>query len=150
MTEYLKKNKKDKKGKKNKRRNDIMLNWNSGGNLTNVKTNRDYLRYGSITNTAENSTKIIIPKSGTLSNLVVKLVTSDNENAAPGVGLIRNFTIRKNGEDTGLIVSVSDDQTYGSSNVKIDVKKFDLISLVHTVNANQSVSAIGIASVLLN
>lgn len=140
-----------KKNNKKHTKKSAILNWNSGGNLSNTTRNKDYLRNGSISNNIENSTKIIIPRDGVLSNFVVSLLPSNNAgNAKPGDGITRNFIIRKNGLDTDLFVGITGNNTNGEINIKLPVKKFDFISLSHTVNHDTTNSAIGIASVLFS
>ena len=95
------------------------LNWNSGGNLTdNV-----FLLNGFIS-INECHTQTIIPKSVTINKLAVIL------NNSPGQGT-RFFTLRINGIDTQLKVSLTGDVTTVQNSNKIKVHPFDLISIHH-------------------
>ena len=129
------------------------ISWNSGVNLANNSGTNDFLRFGSMisSTTSENSTKTVITKSGILSNLTVQLVTSTgNGDASPGEGKSRTFTVRKNGVNTSLLVTIADSATNGSNddpNNAVSVEKYDLISLVHNVTNGPTNSALGIASV---
>ena len=129
-----------------------MISWNSGANLSNNGAS-DFLRYGSFTASTENTTKIVIPKGGVLSNLVVKLDTvAGTTNPAPGLGNSRKFTIRKNGVDTDLSVLISDNDITGKSKHAdiVHVKKFDEITLVHRSSIGITNVAIAIASVIVS
>jgi hypothetical protein len=105
--------------------------WNSGANLAN----NNFLLYGNMT-TTESFAQIVITKTSTVSNLVVKLVGSGSIN--PGTGS-RTFTIRKNGVNTALSVTITGAATTGSDLVDtVSVAQFDLISIEQTQSAPQN------------
>jgi len=126
--------------------------WNSGVNLSNDSGNSDYLRYGSIVYSPanENSTKIVIPRSGIIKNLVATLITSNgNSPTSPGLGSTRKFVVRQNGVDTALAVGITGNNTTGidlSNNLKVN--QFDLISLSHIVEGSPAANnSLGVVSV---
>lgn len=130
----------------------MMIYWNSGANLSNNGAS-DFLRYGSFTSSTENTTKVVIPKGGVISRLVVKLDTITNTtNPAPGPGNSRTFTVRKNGVDTDLSVTISNNETTGESKYGkvVHVKKFDEITLVHRSSIGITNVAIAIASAIVS
>lgn len=112
--------------------------YNSGGSLANNR----YIRYESQNNT-EFQSQILMGVTGTLRNLNIQL------QSAPGVGATRTFTIRKNGINTTLNVSITGAATTGSDNIDtVSVIPFDLISLLHTTTGSPA-SAGAIGTVLL-
>uniref|UniRef100_A0A6C0CAJ7 Uncharacterized protein n=1 Tax=viral metagenome TaxID=1070528 RepID=A0A6C0CAJ7_9ZZZZ len=129
-----------------------MINWNSGANLSNNGTS-DYLRNGSFSPSLENTTKIIMPKNGSVSKLVVQLnTTTGTSNPAPGAGQFRTFVVRKNCEDTELSVTIRGDDVIEESKpgIVIHVNKFDVITLAHKSSVGIKNPAIAIASVVVS
>ena len=139
------------KSHRKSKKSEILINWNSGGNLINSVNIGEYLRYGSTASSlGESSTKILVPQDGILTKLLVKLDTNTDNNPAPGEGNIRVFTVRRNGVNTDLKITLTGDEIQGELLAKIPVKKFDLISLNHQVIAGTPNNAIGIASLILS
>ena len=125
-----------------------LLTWNSGVNLSNTPDTPNYLRNGSmVTEINENSTKSVMMKSGKISKLTVTLVPSNgNGDVSPSPG-IRSFIVRKNGQNTGLSVTLSGNATSGQDDThEINVHKYDTISLMHNASGNPGQNALGIAS----
>jgi hypothetical protein len=99
--------------------------WNSGGALGN----NNYLVYGD-QDTSEANTQIVITKDSVISNLTVRLT------AAPGGTTSRTFTLRLNGANTALSVTITGAATTGSNTVDtVSVTQFDRIALLHTRSA---------------
>jgi len=112
--------------------------YNSGGSLANNR----YLRYESQDNT-EFQSQLLMGVTGTISNLNVLL------EAAPDGAATRTFTIRKNGVNTALTVTITGANTTGSDNTNtVSVIPFDLISLLHTRTGTPAAAG-AIATVLL-
>lgn len=83
----------------------------------------------------EDECKQIVPTSGKLKNLYVKLTT------APGTGKSRTFTLRKNGEDTALTVTISDSATEGNDTVhEITMAAGDIVSLKSSPSSSPDVT----------
>ena len=137
---------------KGKSKDTTIINWNSDNYLSDTNRPSEYLKVnGLATSATENSAKIVVPKSGKLSKLVVQLVTNNvSGNVSPGANVSRTFIVRKNGIDTSVRVTITGDDTRGQSTRKIRVKKFDLISLSHTIDTHTQNNAIGIASIILS
>ena len=115
-----------------------VLFFNSGSNLVNT----NYL-----TNDAqasvENQAQWPALTTSTCQNLTISL------SASPGVGNTRTFTIRKNGVNQTLSVTISDGSTTGFDNTHtVSFSQFDLLSLQHTRTGTPTAS-IGMASVQL-
>ena len=119
--------------------------WNSGGNLLNG-TAPIYLKNGGYVSSVENATAIVMPKSGSLANLTVKLVSSTNGDASPGLGNFRKFTVRKNGVHTNVNVTITGTNVTGISTggAKVHFNQFDVITLEHQSSANVTHDAIGV------
>lgn len=64
---------------------------------------------------AESSTGQVIPTAGTLRKLRIKLVDSAGAAVSPGTGKSYTFTLRVDGVDTTLTLTLSDAQTGGSN-----------------------------------
>ena len=144
---HTKHHRKSKKSKKS----EILINWNSGGNLVNSINIGEYLRYGSTApSLGESSTKILVPEDGVLYKLIVKLDTNTQNNPSPGEGNTRVFTVRKNGVNTDLKITLTGDKIQEEAFAKIPVNKFDLISLNHQVVSGTPNNAIGVASLILS
>jgi len=127
--------------------NGILYCWNSGGNLLNGGT-PTFLRNGSFTSAVENTTTIVVPSAGFLTNLIVKLASSKNTDSSPGLGNSRKFTVRINGVNTALSVIIDGKNTTGSSSAKVKINEYDLISLVHVSSPNITNNAIGVISLM--
>jgi hypothetical protein len=98
------------------------LTWNSGNILTN---NNSYIGNGFLS-TDESGTQIGITRTGILKNLVVILKKS------PGINSKRMFTIRKNGIDTNLNLTMEfKDKNKINSETDLNVQIYDLISIHH-------------------
>ena len=96
--------------------------WNSGANLGQ----NNFLLYGD-QDTNEDNTEIVITKASTISNLTVRL------NNAPGGATTRTFTLRLNGANTALTVTITGAATTGTDAVNtVSVVQFDRIALLHT------------------
>lgn len=95
------------------------IHWNSGGNYSN----NNFMLYGA-QDTTEARTQIVISRARSVSTLVVSLL------AAPGVGNTHTFTIRKNGVNTALAVSITGASTTGANTTNVvSFAQFDLLSL---------------------
>ena len=131
----------------NKNNDSSILTWNSGGNLSANANIKEFIKPGGIVSVnSEHSAQQIFPFDGELTSLVVKLASNSNNNPAPGDDNVRTFTVRINGEDSKLFVTISNNKLVKSKNVNVAFKKFDLISLAHVCDGTPS-NAIGIASV---
>jgi hypothetical protein len=84
--------------------------------------------------TVETNEFQIVAAPGTYSGFRVNLT------AAPGVGKSRTFTLRKNGSDTALTVTVSDNATTGSISTPLAVVAGDLVT-VTTIPTNTPAAA---------
>lgn len=83
--------------------------------------------YGADTLANENKISSLAPIDGTISNLIVKL------QLAPGSGCSRIFTLRVNGVDTALTVTISGTNTTGQDNSNtVSITAGDRISLSET------------------
>lgn len=71
----------------------------------------------------ENDAVMIAPCAGTITNLYITI------DAAPTAGKSWTFTVRKNGADTGIVVTIADAATTGSSANNFTVVAGDLISV---------------------
>ena len=115
----------------------MFIYWNSGSTLLDSPPEH-FLLYGNQTIT-ENMSQIVITKASILSNLTVVLT------AAPGLGNTRIFTIRQNGADTTLSVTLTGAASMGVDSINtVAVSQFDLISASSTGTGN---TAVGIVSV---
>jgi hypothetical protein len=118
----------------------MFVYWNSGGNLSG----NNFLLYGN-QDSAENHTQILITKVSTAQNLIVHLTT------APTIGnKDRTFTIRLNGVDTALTVTIADGATDGTDAVNtVALVAGDLISIKHTITGagGAPTASVGMASV---
>jgi hypothetical protein len=104
--------------------------YNSGGNLTN----NNYLQYGA-QNGTEGTAQILSTRSITVRNLFVSLALP------PGVGTSRTFTVRVNGSNTTLAVTISNTSTTGSNTSDIiSISAFDLVSILHSVSGAPAAS----------
>lgn len=99
--------------------------------VTGVVTTNDgdfYVPSGTSSVTSEGLAQVIIPRSGTLKNLYVKL------SAAPGAGSptkSKTVTVRINGVNTSLAVSVSGTSTTNSNTANtVSVSPGDALSLI--------------------
>jgi hypothetical protein len=92
----------------------FMFTGNSAGNIGA----NDFLSLGSGRNAVEAQTQILMPRAGTLKNLFVHLVNP------PGAGATQTMTVRVNGVNTTLAVSVTGAATDGN-----DVAVADYISV---------------------
>lgn len=80
----------------------------------------------------EDESKSVFPTSGLVSKLRVNLGT-----AAPGVGNSRTFTLRVNGVDTSLTLTISNNATIGNVDLGgsgIAIAKGDLVTLNQTIS----------------
>jgi len=72
----------------------------------------------------EDRTKCAFPVAGKLKNFYVRL------NQAPGAGKSFTFTIRKNGADTALVVTISGTDTVGQNTTnEIEIAVGDLVNI---------------------
>lgn len=86
---------------------------------------------------AEGLTIIPVAVAGTFRNFRIKLGT------APGTGVTRTFTVRKNGVDTALVVAISGTATTGSDTSNdISFAAGDYISIKHVVTGGTA-AAVG-------
>jgi len=86
----------------------------------------------------EFNAQILFPTAGTLKKFYVRLVV------APGGATSRSFTIRKNGVDTGLVVTISGADINGNNTAAgdaVDIDAGDRVSIQHTVTGAPAVSA---------
>ena len=128
---------------KNKKRTNTSYNWNSGGFLTNNLNSIEFLKANGVVNQQnENSAKLLVPASGSLTNLIVRL-----ENDVTNID--RRFSVHINGKETELNVIVARGENIAYTNIKIDVDKFDLISLSHRPLELLGNNVVAIANVTL-
>jgi hypothetical protein len=97
------------------------------------------MQYGATT-AVENQAQILCSRNVTLSDLTVYLTTP------PSVGNSRTFTVRQNGVNTSLAVTISNNNTTGVTSIPISMSTMDLISLLHTTSGTPS-NSVAIASI---
>ena len=112
-----------------------------GGTEALSRTDAQYIALAGAADTAalnetEGNVKLLIPCAGTVKNLYIHLYT------APGVGTSRTFTINKNGDPTGLTVTLSGATATGSITSDVAFSAGDFISLVGTPTDNPEASYI--------
>ncbi len=112
-----------------------------GGNTNGNSVNGTFIQIGGSGSTAvENNAKIVVTRTVTLQNLFVNL------SAAPGAGTSKTVTIRKNGVNTVLAVTVANAATTANSGATtVTFNAGDLISVEvdHTGAPANSVVMIG-------
>ncbi len=115
----------------------ILVAVNSGGNLLN----NGFLIMGNQFSSAnESETQIVATRSETLQNLFVHLTSS------PDIGSSWTFTVRKNGSNTTLAVTITGASTTGSDVAdNVAISAFDLISIQVSASGAPS-PAVGAAS----
>ena len=87
--------------------------------------------------TTESAHQIVMSEDGTMKRFFVELFT------APGVGTSRTFTLRKNGQDQTLTVTISNTDTTGRDlNNSFSFVAGDLISISSTVSGTPAASRV--------
>jgi len=99
------------------------IRLNPNGNFLN----NQYVQTGgqSVTESAGQS---LIYQTSTLTGFRVNLVNS------PGVGNSRTFTLRKNGVNTAIVITIIDANTTGTSTGSVSLVAGDLVSCFHTLS----------------
>lgn len=106
------------------------------GALTAGQTKYTGTWAGSVTE-ADVYTQIIVAQAGTLRNLRVK------GQVAPGAGQTHTFTVRKNGVDTGLAITLSDSATAGANlTASVSVAAGDVLTLKGVASAGAATTSV--------
>ncbi len=113
------------------------LIWNTG---TNVAPNGQFLTYGTL-KSIESYAQIVMIDNFTVQNLFVTL------QRAPGLGNSRTFTVRKNGVDQALAVTVADNAISGFDTTdSFTVAPLDLISVIETSSGTPNTGAAAVSA----
>ncbi len=124
----------------------VTLGWTSNaitviaGNTAANSLVNNFFTFSTGQNAAENKTQIVATRSGVVQNLYVSLT------AAPGVGTSKTLTVRINGVNTALAVTVAGAATTGNNTANvISFVAGDLISIqvTHTGAVAGSIVIIG-------
>ncbi len=114
----------------------MLIAMNSGGNLVN----NAFLEQGGSQVPTESQAQIVATRSGTLKNFFVNLT------AAPGFVWSRIFTVRINGVNSALSVTIPSAASTGSDITdNVTVNAFDLIS-IQQQNVGSAAASVGMAS----
>lgn len=109
-----------------------VLYWNSG----NIVVSGNFLGWGT-TPINEHSGSIIMPVAGTIKDIYASLST-------PAVSST-NFSVRKNGSPSGLIVGIPAGNTAGAAtNATIPFNAFDLISIQNGLGNSGAIATVSI------
>lgn len=100
-----------------------IITLNSGGNYVN----NNFIFFGTQT-PVESSAQIVIPKAGTLSNLYVANTGTNNDS--------KLFTVRVNGNNTNLVVSMFSPDINGFSGNVVPVNAGDKVSVQFQVSSS--------------
>lgn len=99
----------------------MLLSGSENSNITSTK----YFGIGFLRNTStESLVQSLIPTDGKMTKVICSL--SD----APGAGKSRKFTLRKNGADTGLVLTIADTNVTATASAEIDIAAGDLLSVL--------------------
>lgn len=97
----------------------------SGSELYNLTSRAQYLNVGNLyIHNTESIVQSLIPTNGKITKVIGRLAV------APGAGRSRKFTLRKNGANTGLVLTIADANVTATASAEIDIAAGDLLSVI--------------------
>ena len=96
----------------------------SGSESDNI-TSTQYFGVGDLRySDTESVVQSLIPTNGKITKVIGRLAV------APGAGKSRKFTLRKNGANTGLVLTIADANVTATASAEIDIAAGDLLSVL--------------------